>query len=301
MKSAGCTGSERCALCPRECGADRKKAPGFCGAGAEIRVARAAPHFWEEPCISGSKGSGTVFFSGCQLHCVYCQNRAISDGRAGKTITRERLTEIFFELLGKGVHNVNLVTPDPYLPAVAEAIGDAKKKGFPLPFVMNCSGYEKPEALRALEGLIDVYLPDFKYASPLLAKKYSFAPDYPAVAKEALAEMVRQQPKAVYDADGLLQKGVLVRHLLLPGHTEDSEKVLAYLRTHYGDSVRVSIMSQFTPFGLEKFPELNRTVTEEEYDEVVSFAWKLGYRDAYIQDGSAASESFIPEFDSEGV
>lgn len=290
-----------CTLCPRRCRTDRTEQAGVCGANDKLKIARAAPHFWEEPCISGKNGSGTVFFSGCQLHCVYCQNREISDGKSGKTVPKERLVEIFFELREKGVHNINLVTPDPYLPIVAEAIRDAKKQGLDLPFLMNCSGYETTEQIRMTEGLIDIFLPDFKYASPLLAKKYSFAPDYPEVAKNALAEMVRQQPKLVFDGDGMLQKGVIVRHLLLPSHITDSEKVLAYLYKTYGNAIRVSIMSQFTPFGLENFPELNRTVTKEEYDELLDFAWKLGYRDCYVQDGEAASESFIPAFDCEGV
>lgn len=290
-----------CTLCPRNCKTDRTKTPGCCGASASLKVARAAPHFWEEPCLSGKNGSGTVFFSGCGLHCVYCQNREISDGRSGKYISTDRLVEIFFELKSKSVHNINLVTPDPYLPAVAEAIGKAKEQGFDLPFVMNCSGYEKREAIAMMDGLIDIYLPDFKYASPILAKKYSAAPDYPEVAKAALAEMVRQQPKLVYDTCGMLQKGVLVRHLLLPTHLSDSKKVLAYLYNTYGTSIRVSIMSQYTPFGMDAFPELNRKVTVSEYDELTDFAWKLGYRDCFVQDGEAASESFIPAFDCEGV
>lgn len=290
-----------CTLCPRHCHADRAKHAGACGAGDQMKIARAAPHFWEEPCLSGNNGSGTVFFSGCQLHCVYCQNRDISDGVRGKTVSTQRLVEIFFELRDKGVHNINLVTPDPYLPSVADAIKTAKEQGFDLPFLMNCSGYETVSQLRLMEGLIDIYLPDFKYASPLLAKKYSAAPDYPDVAKKAIAEMVRQQPMLVFDNNGMLQKGVIVRHLLLPTHLTDSEKVLAYLYKTYGNAIRVSIMSQFTPFGLENYPELNRTVTKEEYDELLDFAWKLGYRDCYVQDGEAASESFIPDFDCEGV
>lgn len=290
-----------CSLCPRHCHTDRSERAGACGAGDQLKIARAAPHFWEEPCISGKNGSGTVFFSGCQLHCVYCQNRDISDGIRGKTVSTERLVEIFFELRDKGVHNINLVTPDPYLPSVADAIKTAKEQGFDLPFLMNCSGYETTSQIRLMEGLIDIYLPDFKYSSPLLAKKYSAAPDYPDVAKKAIAEMVRQQPMLVFGNDGMLQKGVIVRHLLLPTHLTDSEKVLAYLYKTYGNAIRVSIMSQFTPFGLEEYPELNRTVTKEEYDELLDFAWKLGYRDCYVQDGEAASESFIPEFDCEGV
>lgn len=290
-----------CTLCPRRCGADREKNSGFCGASSRMLIARAAPHLWEEPCLSGEHGSGTIFFSGCQLKCVYCQNRAISDGGAGKSVTTEELTALFFRLASTGVHNVNLVTPDPYLPQIAEAVRAAKQQGFPLPFVMNCSGYETVESLRPLEGLIDIYLPDFKYMSPLLAKKYSRAPDYPAVAKAALSEMFRQQPAMQWGSDGMLKKGIIVRHLLLPGHLEDSKRVLAYLHQTYGDQIYISIMSQFTPLGLEHYPELNRTVTAEEYDALVDFACRLGIQNAFIQDGSAASESFIPAFNGEGV
>lgn len=286
-----------CTLCPRACGADRRAANGFCGANATVRVARAAPHFWEEPFISGTRGSGTVFFTGCQLRCVYCQNRAVSRGEIGDPVTCEELAKLFCDLQAQGVHNINLVTPDPYLPQVADAIRLAKAAGLCIPVLMNCSGYETVEVLRALEGLVDIYLPDCKYASPLLAKKYSQAADYPRVAREAIAEMVRQQPAVQLGEDGMLQRGVVVRHLLLPGCIDDSKKVLAYLHITFGERVYISIMSQFTPFGLEDHPELNRTVTEEEYDELVDFAVRLGIRQAFIQDGAAASESFIPSFD----
>ena len=293
-----------CTLCPRKCGANREKMPGYCGADATVRVARAAPHFWEEPFLSGKNGSGTVFFTGCQLRCVYCQNREISRGKEGeprKAVTLRQLADLFLSLQGQKVHNINLVTPDPYLPQIAEALRMAKKEGLTLPVVMNCSGYETVEMLRSMEGLIDVYLPDFKYLSPLLAKKYSSAADYPKVAKAALAEMVRQQPRIRRNRQGMLQAGVVVRHLLLPGQVSDSKRVLAYLHQTYGDSIYISIMSQFTPFGLEAFPELNRCVTEEEYGELIDFAQKLGIRRAFIQEGFAASESFIPAFDGEGV
>lgn len=291
----------QCTLCPRRCLADRDRKNGYCGANSTLKVARAMPHFWEEPCISGQRGSGTIFFSGCQLRCVYCQNREISCGKIGKEITEQRLTELFFELKEKGVHNINLVTPDPYLPYIASSIRKAKGDGFDLPFLMNCSGYETVDMIRSMEGLIDIYLPDFKYMSPLLAKKYSFASDYPSVAKEAIAEMVRQQPENVYDRDEILRRGVIVRHLLLPGCLDDSKRVLAYLHQTYGERICISIMSQFTPFSLGNFPELNRCVTAAEYDELVTFAEKLGIRKAYIQEGSAASESFIPAFDCESV
>lgn len=290
-----------CTLCPRRCGADRELSSGYCGADATVRVARAAPHFWEEPFLSGKNGSGTVFFTGCQLRCVYCQNREISRGKAGKPVSVRQLSDIFLSLQEQGVHNINLVTPDLYLPQIAEAIRLAKGEGLILPVVMNCSGYETVEMLRSVEGLIDVYLPDFKYSSPLPAKKYSAAADYPQVAKAALEEMVRQQPRIRKNRQGMLRAGVVVRHLLLPGHVSDSKRVLAYLHQTYGDRIFISIMSQFTPFGLESVPELNRRVTEEEYGELVDFARRLGIRRAFIQEGSAASESFIPPFDGEGV
>lgn len=290
-----------CTLCPRKCGAEREISPGFCGADVTVRVARAAPYDWEEPFLSGKNGSGTVFFTGCQLRCVYCQNREISRGKAGKPVTIRQLADIFLSLQERAVHNINLVTPDPYLPQVAEALLLAKGEGLLLPVVMNCSGYETVEMLHSVEGLIDIYLPDFKYSSPLPAKKYSVAADYPQVAKAALAEMVRQQPRIRKNRQGMLQAGVVVRHLLLPGHVSDSKRVLAYLHQTYGDRIYISIMSQFTPFGLEHVPELNRRVTDEEYEELIDFARRLGIRRAFIQEGSAASESFIPPFDGEGV
>ena len=285
-----------CTLCPRRCGADRAHGTGYCGAGDTVQIARAEPHYWEEPCLSGKNGSGTIFFTGCALHCVYCQNRKISAGGCGKAVSEDELYGLFVRLQERGVHNINLVTPDHYLDRILPVLQRAKKERFPLPIVMNGSGYETPEMIRALDGLIDIYLPDFKYMSPLLAKKYSAAPDYPAVCKEAICEMVRQKPVCSEGPDGLQREGVLVRHLILPGQTDDSKKILAYLFTAYGNSIRYSIMNQFTPFGLEAYPEINRKVTEEEYEDVVSFALKLGIRNAYIQDGEAASESFIPEF-----
>lgn len=283
-------------LCPRRCGADRSVERGYCGSDSSIRIARSEPHYWEEPCISGKNGSGTIFFTGCSLHCVYCQNRAISAGGCGREISEDGLYSEFLRLFELGVHNINLVTPDHYLDSIIPVLRRAKKEAFPLPILMNCSGYETREMIASLDGLIDIYLPDFKYMSPLCAKKYSSAPDYPAVCKEAIREMVRQKPRIREASGGMLLEGVVVRHLVLPGCAADSQKVLAFLYRSFGNSIRYSIMSQFTPLCLEAYPELNRKITEEEYDEVVSFAWKLGIRNAYIQDGETASESFIPEF-----
>lgn len=293
-----------CRLCPRECGADRLSGQaGACGAvGDQIRVARAALHFWEEPCLSGSDGSGAVFFSFCPLKCVYCQNRAISRGDAGKNISIERLAEIFLELQAQKAHNINLVTPTHYVPQIVLALREAKRQGLPIPVVCNCGGYEKPETLRLLDGLVDIYLPDFKYLSPETAGRYSGAPDYPERAKEALAEMVRQVGEPVFDIHGIMQKGVIVRHLLLPGRLREAKDVIRYLYETYGDRIYLSLMSQFTPLeNVAGWPELNRTVTEEEYNDLVDYALNLGVENGFIQEGGAADESFIPQFDCEGV
>lgn len=292
-----------CMLCPRNCHADRINGEtGVCGQTAALRVARAALHFWEEPCLSGEQGSGTVFFSGCSLGCVYCQNYEISKGRAGKGISVPRLAEIFLELQEKGAHNINLVTPGHFLPQIIEAVQAAKTIGLRLPVVYNSSGYEKAEVLRWLEGIVDIYLPDFKYFSPEIAGKYSNAPDYTETAKAALAEMVRQTGKAAFDKEGIMQRGVIVRHLLLPGCLEDSKRVLRYLYEAYGDVIYVSIMNQYTPMKhLKNHPELARKITEKEYEEVVDFAVSIGVENGFVQDGDTASESFIPPFDGEGV
>lgn len=233
-----------CRICPKNCGVNREIGEtGFCRAGANLTVARAALHHWEEPCISGSRGSGTVFFAGCNLGCVFCQNAKISRGGAGKEITADRLYEIFFELERKGAHNINLVTPSHFLPKILPVIRRAKENGFKIPFVMNCGGYESVDSLKALEGLIDIYLPDFKYISPKLAEKYSHAPNYAEIAKAALSEMVRQQPACCFSEDGLLTRGVIVRHLLLPGQIKDAKAVLSYLFKTYGNQIFISIMN----------------------------------------------------------
>ena len=294
---------EDCLLCPRKCGINRSTGQtGVCGVSSEIKVARAALHYWEEPCISGKKGSGAVFFSGCSLHCVFCQNREISDGKAGKVISKERLSDIFIELAGKGANNINLVTPGQYIPDIVWAVNDAKSRGMKLPIVYNTSGYENVTELKLLEGIVDVYLPDFKYMDSTLSAKYSRAKDYPSVAKQALSEMVRQQPDVVIDdATGLIQKGVIVRQLLLPGHVNDAKAVLKYLYDTYHDHVYISMMSQFTPIALKDYPEINRTVTRREYERLVDYALKIGITNAFIQEGDVAKDSFIPAFDCEGV
>ena len=294
---------EDCLLCPRKCGINRSTGQtGVCGVSSEIMVARAALHYWEEPCISGKKGSGAVFFSGCSLHCVFCQNREISDGKAGKVISKERLSDIFMELAVKGANNINLVTPGQYIPDIVWAVNDAKSRGMKLPIIYNTSGYENVTELKLLEGIVDVYLPDFKYMDSTLSARYSRAKDYPSVAKQALSEMVRQQPDVVIDdATGLIQKGVIVRQLLLPGHVNDAKAVLKYLYDTYHDHVYISMMSQFTPIALKDYPEINRTVTRREYERLVDYALKIGITNAFIQEGDVAKDSFIPAFDCEGV
>lgn len=294
---------EDCLLCPRKCGINRSTGQtGVCGVSSEIKVARAALHYWEEPCISGKRGSGAVFFSGCSLHCVFCQNREISDGKEGKVISKERLSDIFMELADKGANNINLVTPGQYIPDIVWAVNDAKSRGMKLPIIYNTSGYENVTELKLLEGIVDVYLPDFKYMDSTLSARYSRAKDYPSVAKQALSEMVRQQPDVVIDdATGLIQKGVIVRQLLLPGHVNDAKAVLKYLYDTYHDHVYISMMSQFTPIALKDYPEINRTVTRREYERLVDYALKIGITNAFIQEGDVAKDSFITAFDCEGV
>lgn len=295
-----------CTLCPRNCGVDRKNGEkGICGQTAEVKVARAALHFWEEPCISGASGSGTVFFSGCSLHCVFCQNEPIANGAVGKEITIERLAEIFLELQGQGANNINLVTPGHFIPQIREALILAKKQGLLLPIVYNTSSYETVEALKSLDGLVDIYLPDFKYMSSELSEKYSHAADYAEAAKAAIAEMVRQTGTPVFYEAGkeeLMKKGTIVRHLTLPGCMDDSKEILRYLYTTYENQIYISIMNQFTPLeNVSAFPELNRRITEDEYEELIDYAIDLGIEQGFIQEGETAEESFIPEFDCAGV
>lgn len=294
---------KHCRLCPHACGADRTAGEkGICGADARLFVARAALHFWEEPCISGTVGSGTVFFSHCPLHCVYCQNAEISDGRAGAEITAGRLADIFLELQGQGAANINLVTPTHYVPHIIEALTRAKGRGLSLPVVYNCSGYESVEALRLLDGLVDIYLTDFKYMDSALAQRYSNAPDYPRAAKRALHEMTRQAGKAEFDEKDLMRRGVIVRLLLLPGCLEDAKAAVRYLYETHEDGIWLSLMSQYTPVHAECLPpELRRPVTPEEYEALVNYAIALGVENGFLQEGKAADESFIPPFDCTGV
>ena len=293
----------KCDLCPRKCLVDRKKGEkGICGQTENLKVARAALHFWEEPCISGDAGSGAVFFSGCPLHCVFCQNENIANGTVGKEISVERLAEIFLELQEKGANNINLVTPTHFVVQIALAIKKARMNGLIIPIVYNTGSYENIETLKLLDGLIDIYLPDMKYMDSSLSLKYSNAKDYFDVASKALDEMFKQVGKPVFDKRGIMKRGMIVRHLILPGMTYDSKNVIKYLYETFKDDIYISIMNQYTPLKqVEKYPEINRKVTDKEYDEVVDYAIGLGVVNGFIQEGETASESFIPEFDCEGV
>lgn len=293
-----------CTLCPRKCHVNRLAGQvGFCGQTAELTAARAALHYWEEPCISGGTGSGAVFFSGCNLQCVFCQNHDIALGKSGRKISVERLTEIFLELQAKGAANINLVTPSHFIPQICLALERAKQSGLYIPIVYNSSGYENVVSLQLLEGLTDIYLPDLKYFSPETAAKYSHARDYFEKASAAIAEMFRQVGTPVFDGEsGLLKKGVIVRHLLLPGQSADSKKVLRYLHDTYHNDIYVSIMNQYTPLPhIAAFPELNREITSAEYQKILNFADKIGIEQGYMQEGGSAAESFIPPFDGEGL
>lgn len=297
-----------CRLCPRACGIDRTQgAHGVCGETDVIRLARAALHFWEEPCISGAAGSGTVFFTGCQLRCIYCQNQPIAHGSVGKAVTLERLVDIFFELAQKGANNINLVTPDHYIPQIVQAIRMARARGLTLPFVYNTGSYVTVEALRMLDGLIDIYLSDLKYLDAAHASDYSGAVDYPQVAKAALQEMYRQVGMPVFanvagEEEPMLHRGMIVRHLLLPGALEDAKRIVAYIYETYADDVYISLMSQYTPGqAVAGHPLLRRRVRRKDYEALVDEAIRLGIENAFIQEGSAADESFIPAFDYEGV
>lgn len=301
--------SHRCRMCPRVCGADRAAGlAGYCGADDKLVVARAALHHWEEPCLSGApedaRGSGTVFFSGCALRCCYCQNYPISQQGVGKAITAQHLAEIFLRLQQNGARNLNLVTATQYLPWVLEALESARSAGLALPVVYNTGGYETVETVKSLDGYVDVWLADFKYASPNLADRLSSARDYPAVAEAALRQMLIQTGAPVYDAEGFLQRGVIVRHLALPGCTEDSFAVLqtlARIRKETGIPFVPSLMSQFTPFYKAAERGLGRRITTYEYRKVIDEAIRLGLTDGYMQEKSSAREEYTPPFNLEGV
>jgi putative pyruvate formate lyase activating enzyme len=288
---------KECRLCPRNCRIDRSSNnKGYCGESDTIRVARASLHMWEEPCISGENGSGTVFFSGCNLKCVFCQNRSIALGDKGRKLNKAQLAELFCVLQEKGASNINLVTPTHYVPMIAEAIAESRAKGMKLPIVYNTGSYEKMETLKLLDGLVDIYLPDMKYLDSALSGRYSNAPDYFENASHAIAEMVRQTGKPVFE-NQLMKKGTIVRHMILPGCTKDSKNIIKYLYETYGDDVYISIMNQYTPpADMQNYDEIKRKVTKREYEKVIDYAIDLGVTNAFIQEGDTASESFIPDF-----
>ena len=292
---------DECRLCPRECRVNRNhKEVGFCQAGNKIKIAKAYLHQWEEPPITGKNGSGTIFFSHCNLRCLFCQNYFIGEEGNGAGITIKRFSEVCLDLQKQGATNINLVTPTHYLPLIIEGIKIARKNGLKIPIVYNSSGYEKADVIKLLGDIVDVYLPDFKYYDDDLALKYSGCKDYFKYASNALAEMVRQKPKCVFDKDGNIISGVIVRHLLLPKGENDSKKVLKYLYDNYGNKIFISIMNQYTPVRKCKYAELNETVSDEAYNEIIDYAWEIGIRKAFIQEGGTQSESFIPKWDFKG-
>lgn len=294
---------KKCMLCPRRCGADRENGKkGYCGAGLQPRAARAALHYWEEPCISGSRGSGAVFFSRCNLSCLFCQNYKISQEGFGKDITITDLGRIFVHLQEQGANNINLVSATQYIPQTAEAIRFARANGLTLPVVYNSNAYECIEALRLLDGLVDVYLPDLKYADNKYSLRYSNAPDYFYHATRAILEMYRQTGNPSYDANGMIQKGMIIRHLLLPGLQEDSKKVLRWIREKLPVEVPVSLMAQYTPlFRAKSCRELNRRITKREYEEILDYFFEIGLENGYVQERSSAKEEYTPEFDLSGI
>ena len=292
---------DSCILCPHNCRVNRNKGErGFCQAGNELVMAKAYLHKWEEPCLSGDVGSGTIFFSYCNMKCLFCQNYEISSLNVGKDVTIERFIEICLELQDKGALNINLVTPTHFVPLIAKGLREAKKRGLVIPIVYNTSAYEKVETLKMLDGLVDIYLPDLKYYSDEYAIKYSKVPHYFEYASKAIDEMYRQVGKPMI-RKGVMQKGVIVRHLMLPGMIEDSKKIVTYLYSKYGDNIYMSLMNQYTPIKKICYEELNHRVSDSEYDELINYAYDLGVRKAFIQEGETQCESFIPHFDMEGI
>lgn len=294
--------SKKCNLCPRNCNVDRNNSLGFCKANNKIKVARCALHYYEEPSISGKQGSGAVFFSNCNLKCCFCQNYNISTKQKGIEISIDRLSEIFIELQEKGANNINLVTPTMYINQIKDAIVKAKNKGLKIPIIYNSSGYEKTESLKLLDGLIDIYMPDFKYYSNRSSFKYSKCKDYVEKAKEAIDEMYRQVGKNKFNEDGIMIKGLIVRHLLLPNLEKETKEILKYLYNKYNNNIYISVMNQYTPLeNVKNYPEINRKITQEEYNNIINYAIELGIENAYIQEDGTQSDSFIPEFDYTGV
>lgn len=292
-----------CRLCPRNCGVNRLKGEkGYCRAGKDIKAALASLHKWEEPCISGKNGSGTIFFSSCNLRCVFCQNYKISSNDFGTEISSEKLSEIFLNEQEKGANNINLVTPTHYVPQIIEAIDSAKSKGLSIPILYNSSGYEKVETIKALKGYIDVYLPDIKYFSDKYAVRYSNAPNYFKYASSAVLEMIDQVGKVQFDENGIIKKGVIVRHMMLPGLLFDSKKIMDFICRNIKDYVYVSIMNQYTPmFNAASFPEINKTLNPKHYDALIQYALDNGLEHGFIQESGTATKDFIPDFNLKGI
>lgn len=289
---------DKCMLCPKKCMVNRNREEiGFCRSANKIKIAKAYLHKWEEPPITGENGSGTIFFSGCNLRCIYCQNYYISELNNGVEIDTDKFASICLNLQEKGATNINLVTPTHYVPLIIDGLKMAKNLGLKIPIVYNSSGYESVETIKLLEGIVDVYLPDFKYYDDEYAKKYSGCNNYFMYTSEAIKEMVRQKPKCVFDKNGNMLEGVIIRHLILPEREADSKKILKYLYDEYGNRVFYSIMNQYTPVRMCKYQELNKRVSSQVYDEVIDYAWNLGIRNAFIQEEGTVSESFIPDFD----
>lgn len=289
---------KNCVLCPRKCGADRAGGEyGFCGAGSEVRIARAALHFWEEPCISGKNGSGTVFFSNCTMKCIYCQNYEVSTNNLGYEISVDELSDIFLDLQKQGANNINLVTPTHYIPQIISALDKSKYRGLIIPIVYNTGGYERVDTIKLLEGYVDIYMPDFKYYNDDTAIKLSRAPRYREYAAAAIDEMYRQTGGPVLDEQGIMKKGVIIRHLMLPGFLRESIKIIDYIGEKYGNNVYFSLMSQYTPLrNIEEFPTLNNKLDWKYYNFAVDRCVENGMKNVFIQESEAASESFIPEF-----
>ena len=285
-----------CRVCPFSCGVDRVSRLGRCRSSENIHIVRALPHFWEEPCISGKNGSGTVFFSGCSLRCVFCQNAKISREDCGKNFSVPEFADFLLNYSKSGVHNINLVTPTHFSDKIAEAL-ELVKKGLGIPVVWNCGGYEKKETLKRLSGLVDIYLADSKFYSSEVSARYAACPDYFKVNAESLEEMFFQQPENIYSDDGIMQKGVIVRHLVLPANTSDSRKLLSALKEKFSENITLSLMCQYIPAGdAEKFPEINRRLRRKEFKTVTDFAESLGFENGYVQEFSSADDCFIPDF-----
>ncbi len=299
MKGQALNIMEKCNLCPRRCDVDRAKTKGRCKVGVRLTAARAGLHFWEEPCISGIGGSGTVFFSGCNMGCIFCQNMSVSRGHTGKEISVDRLREIFYELIDAGADNINLVTPSHFVPEIAEALS---RERLTVPVIYNTSSYERVSTLKMLDGLVDVYLPDLKYADGTLASQLSSAPDYPRRAVAAIDEMIRQTGAPVFSEDGLITRGTIVRHLVLPGFLENTYDVIDIFSSRYLGRALFSLMSQYTPPRTQlKYPTLNRRLTEEEYERVSDYMFLSGIEEGFLQELSSASEEYTPEFDLSGI